>query len=347
MGYNRNNSLPVLLASGCVFVFRFMSKTRFCAVGIEPSTSRTRRQMGSSGNSPSAAKPPTIAMEAIGINMSLTTPTVPNTLLSAWSLGRIARNHCNDFLRPSASATLCGVPEVTCLSTVSELLFWGNIDAPSTTVVTASVAPPRVCRMSTIALNAPTTIFSSKGILEAEGEGAKNSKGPAGLNPTITPAMTPNRGGLITEPIDLFNLLHCRLVVTWIVKSAPLIPLMLAAAADLAFLVWIPCWLAGILLPKSCRPKLHSMGDQPIMKRARYPVALSAAPPGSSASRNTKGRVRELPKAQQDITSCLVPSGGLEGVGMRAEAACGTPVAAAVVPAMAEADLAGLFGCQP
>ena len=32
---------------------------------------------------------------------------------------------------------------------------------------------------------------------------------------------------------------------------------------------------------------------------------------------------------------------------MRAEAAWGTPVAAAVVPAMAEADLAGLLGCQP
>lgn len=32
---------------------------------------------------------------------------------------------------------------------------------------------------------------------------------------------------------------------------------------------------------------------------------------------------------------------------MRAEAACGTPAAAAVVPAMAEADLAGLLGCHP
>lgn len=42
-----------------------------------------------------------------------------------------------------------------------------------------------------------------------------------------------------------------------------------------------------------------------------------------------------------------LPSGGLEGAGMRADAACGTPVAKAVVPAMAEADLAGLLGCQP
>ena len=41
------------------------------------------------------------------------------------------------------------------------------------------------------------------------------------------------------------------------------------------------------------------------------------------------------------------PSGGLVGAGSRAEAACGTPVAAAVVAAMAEADLAGLLGCQP
>ena len=42
-----------------------------------------------------------------------------------------------------------------------------------------------------------------------------------------------------------------------------------------------------------------------------------------------------------------LPSGGLEGEGMSADAACGTPVAKAVVPAMAEADLAGLLGCQP
>lgn len=41
------------------------------------------------------------------------------------------------------------------------------------------------------------------------------------------------------------------------------------------------------------------------------------------------------------------PSGGLLGAGMRAEAACGIPVAAAVVAAMAEAEFAGLFGCQP
>lgn len=50
------------------------------------------------------------------------------------------------------------------------------------------------------------------------------------------------------------------------------------------------------------------MGDQPIMKRARYPVALSAAGPGRRAKRKTNGRVRELPKAQQDITICLVPA---------------------------------------
>ena len=109
-GYNRNKSLPVLLASGCVLSFKFMSKTRFCAVGIEPSTRRTKRQMGSSGRDPRAAKAPTMAMEAIGIRMSLTNPTVPNTLLSTGSRGRTARNHCKDFLRPSASPTLCGAP---------------------------------------------------------------------------------------------------------------------------------------------------------------------------------------------------------------------------------------------
>ena len=110
IGYNRNKSLPVLLASGCVFSFRFISKTRFCAVGIEPSTRRTRRQIGSSGKAPRAAKVPTMATEAMGIRMSLTNPTVPSTLLSIGSRGRMARNHCKDFLRPSASATLCGVP---------------------------------------------------------------------------------------------------------------------------------------------------------------------------------------------------------------------------------------------
>lgn len=50
---------------------------------------------------------------------------------------------------------------------------------------------------------------------------------------------------------------------------------------------------------------------------------------------------------REGFTRLQLPSGGLEGVGMRAAAACGTPVAAAVVPAMAEADLAGLLGCQP
>ena len=32
----------------------------------------------------------------------------------------------------------------------------------------------------------------------AEGEGGRNSRGPAGLSPVTTPAMTPHNGGLIT-----------------------------------------------------------------------------------------------------------------------------------------------------
>ena len=46
-------------------------------------------------------------------------------------------------------------PDVTCRSTVWELLLCGNIEAPSTMVVVASVAPPSVCRMSTMDLKAP------------------------------------------------------------------------------------------------------------------------------------------------------------------------------------------------
>ena len=47
------------------------------------------------------------------------------------------------------------------------------------------------------------------------------------------------------------------------------------------------------------------------------------------------------------VMTHVTPSGGVTGAGSRAEAACCTPVAAAVVAAMTDADLAGLLGCHP
>ena len=47
------------------------------------------------------------------------------------------------------------VPEVTCWSAVCWLRFCGNIEAPNTMVVVARVAPPSVCKISTIDLSAP------------------------------------------------------------------------------------------------------------------------------------------------------------------------------------------------
>ena len=106
IGYSLSISCPALGAKGLVFLCRFMSKTKFCAVGIEPSTISTRRQMGSFGRAPRAASPPTMAIDTIGIKISLTSPTVPRTLASIGSLGSIARSHCSDFLCPFACAVL-------------------------------------------------------------------------------------------------------------------------------------------------------------------------------------------------------------------------------------------------
>ena len=99
-GYNLNIILASLGVSRRVLSWLSMSKTRFCAVGIEPSTSSTSWQTGSLGRTPRALRPMTRLKEIIGIKNSLTKATAPRILVSVAFEPNMLRSHCVEAFLP-------------------------------------------------------------------------------------------------------------------------------------------------------------------------------------------------------------------------------------------------------